>query len=306
MASATATPPAARPSPSAKHEALAAAFHTRLAGEVRRVASHRDFAAARTLFCTGVADFWQTSRLHRDLVADTGGIALVITLTGLARQNPAGGAPAQRLIDGLASHGLASPTRARSLIRLLQAQGAIEMLFDPADRRRRLLRPSPLLNGLHRDWLAANLAATELVSDLPLPSRQLADTPGLVETYLTEVMRRHVRDGFTVFTDFPEVAAFMDHRGGYMLMLALAGADAGFSRSGLARASGVSRAHLAALLAQAQARGWVLRQPPRHEIALAPPFSVQISGWIARELALFSLFAADHAGSTCPEKSGFF
>jgi hypothetical protein len=213
----------------------------------------------------------------------------------MARLSRTGAVPVQRLIDALAASGLDSPSRSRALIRLLDAQGAIDSLPDPKDRRRRLLRPSFLLNALHRDWLAANLAATALVSPLPLPPRALADVPGLAEAYLTDVMLRHVRDGFTVFTDYPEVAAFMDHRGGYMLMLALAGGAGDFSRSALARASGVSRAHLLTLLAAAEQRGWLRRNGPKHAVALGEAFAAQMDGWIARELALFTLLAEDHA-----------
>lgn len=274
----------------------AAAFRARVMARAQEIAAHPAFAAARAEFCGGVMAFWQRSRLHRDLIADTGAIALVIAITGMARLEPAGGAPVQAMIDALHGGGLASPTRARALIRMLVAQGAVQVIADPADRRRRLLRPTALLTDLHRDWLAANLTAAALVQPLPRAPRALADTPGLVERYFTQVMLRHARDGFTVFTDFPEVAAFMDHRGGYLLMLALAGSGAGgdnFSRSALARASGVSRAHVAALLAAAQARGWVQRQPPRQTISLAPAFAAQMAGWIARELALFGLFVAE-------------
>jgi hypothetical protein len=106
-------------------------------------------------------------------------------------------------------------------------------------------------------------------------------------------MLRQVVDGFTIFAGWPEAEAFMNRRHGYLLMLTLAGATGGtidINRARTAKWYGVSPAHVATMLADAEAHGWLVRRQPSSIVELDPAFADRLDLWVARELAIVALW----------------
>ena len=92
--------------------------------------AHPRFPVAKQRFCTEVPAMWLASPLNRRLIADTGAMAVSITVTGLNRLDPVNGASLETMIRGLEAGGLASGNRARSLIAMLKRAGGVDSGSD--------------------------------------------------------------------------------------------------------------------------------------------------------------------------------
>lgn len=255
--------------------------------------AHPSFGKARSRFREDVTTHWLSSPLRRTLIADTGAMAVAITVTGLHRLDPANGASLEMVTTGIAAAGLASANRVRGIVEMLVHEGAVEVLPHPHDRRRHRLIPTGLMHADHQAWLASVLRPLSLLMPLGAEPEDLAARPHLAERYITSIMLRQAVDGFTIFEGWPEAIAFMNRRQGYLLMLMLADHRQGqvtVNRAHVARRFGVSPAHVATMLADAEAMGWLSRMPHASDIALAPDFAQRLNRWVARELAIVALW----------------
>lgn len=251
------------------------------------------FAAAKSRFCRDVP----ASRLHtwfrHTLSADTGAFALGIAIIGLNRLDPHGGAPVKLVTGPLTAAGFASPNRVKALLDQMLHAGLLEKSRNPNDARRRKLVPTERFMAAHREWFEAVLGAVGEVFALPATPSELAYRPDLVESYLTGVMLRHLMDGFTLMEGMPEVEAFMHRRHGYLLLLELAAQQdrhAEIARARLAERYGVSPAHIAGVLAEAEQNGWLMRRTLSSQVVLSAAFADTLDTWIARELAIVGLW----------------
>ncbi len=263
------------------------------AARADEIRTHPRFPIAKRRFCTEVPAMWLASPLRRRLIADTGAMAVSITVTGLNRLDPVNGASLETMIKGLEASKLASGNRARSLVGMLQRSGALEAVPHPHDGRRLKLVPTQLLHQTHRDWMLSVLGPLSEVATLAAPPAELAAEPRLAERYITSIMLRQVVDGFTIFAGWPEAEAFMNRRHGYLLMLTLADATdrrIDVNRARTARWYGVSPAHVANMLADAEAHGWLKRLPQGSTVELDPAFADRIDLWVARELAIVAMW----------------
>lgn len=254
---------------------------------------HAHFADARALFCTDVPETYLTGPFRRTLIADTSCFAILISIIGLNRLDPVNGASVSLLVTALERGGFASETRIRAYINDLQHSGAIEIVAHKSDGRRRKLVPTVRLIDYQRAWFAANLRALAQVFALPFDADALGHSEGVVERYLTNVMLRHAVDHFTIFDDFPEAKSLMARRHGYILMLELAkdgGLDVDVGRNRLAQKFGVSTAHIATIVADAESEGWLQRNPQSSVVTLDRVFADRLNLWVARELALIAMW----------------
>jgi hypothetical protein len=268
-----------------------------LADDIRR---RPGFAAAKARFCRDVPK----SRLHQlyrhTLSADTGAFALGIAIIGMNRLYPVDGASMKFLTMPLQAAGFASPTRVRAYLDMMVHGGVIAIEPHPSDRRRRKYVPTPLYLEAQRSWYAAVLGAVSEV--MPLPDAVVAAMaePALVERFLVGVMLRHLMDGFVLMEGMPEIAAFMERRHGYLLLLELTAAEdrhVEIARARLADSYGVSPAHIAGMLAAAEGEGWLTRHSNSSEVELSPAFAELLDQWMARELAISAMWVTDKYGA---------
>ncbi|MFQ3665650.1 MAG: hypothetical protein SNJ79_06385 [Sphingomonadaceae bacterium] len=251
------------------------------------------FSVARARFCEEVPRAWLRSRLQRRLIADSGAMAVVIAITGLHRLDPAGGASLEVIISALEGSRLASGNRVRAIVAMLKDHGAVDMAPHPTDRRRRRLLPKSVLADVYRAWLGSVLGPLSELEDLAAEPQAIAGEPGLAERYINAIMLRQAVDGFTIMEGWPEALAFMGRRHGYLVMLYLAAHSdcrVDINRSRIAERCGVSQAHVATLLADAERQGWLSRRPNASEVLLAPAFAQRLEEWVARELAIVALW----------------
>ncbi|WP_164156274.1 helix-turn-helix domain-containing protein [Sandarakinorhabdus rubra] len=252
---------------------------------------HPRFAEARTRFCHDVPVRWMETPLKRWLIADTGGLAVALCITGMHRLFPEQGAQLQMIIRTLTAAGVASAARVRALVDQLAHRGGISIEPSPVDRRARRLVPTELMVESHRTWLESVLPAVNMVFTLPPIPDDLAARRELACRYVTSIIMRQSMDGFTIYDGFPEMAAFMERRQGYLLMLDLAAPGSlvvPLNRSNAAHRYGVSPQHVSALLGHAEDAGWLTRTPAG--VTLAPDFAERLDIWVARELAIVGLW----------------
>jgi DNA-binding MarR family transcriptional regulator len=265
------------------------AFNARVAD----VVNHPRFAEAKRRLCRDVPD----SRLHRyfrhTLDADAGAFGLGIAIVGLNHFDKVNGASMETVIFALEKGGIASATRVRAMVDILEHQGMLQVLPNEHDKRRKKLVFTEPYMEAQRHWFEALLGATALVFDLPGTPHELAFAPTMLERYINGVMLRNFVDGFTIFEGMPDIEAFMLRKHGFLLMLELAAADgleADIDRSGMAERFDVSRAHIATMLHDAEAHGWLKRNPPSSRIDLDPAFRRSLDLFVSREMTIVGLW----------------
>lgn len=252
---------------------------------------HPCFAQARSRFCTEVPGRWMETPLKRWLIADTGGLAVALCITGMHRLFPEQGAQLQFIIRTLTAANVASAARVRALVEQLAHRGGISIEPSPVDRRAHRLVPTELMAESHRTWLESVLPAVRMLFDLPELPEDLPARREIACRYVTSIIMRQSMDGFTIYDGFPEMAAFMERRQGYLLMLDLAASgrlDVPLNRSDAARRHAVSPQHVSALLAHAEEQGWLTRTASG--VVLTPDFAQRLDIWVARELAIIGLW----------------
>ena len=188
-----------------------------------------------------------------------------------------------RIIETVAGAGFASPRRVRAICDNLRR---LDTVWVAGDRRTR--RDKPLRFG---DWLEAalvELLETVLRAANPWFDRA-ADVDGVL---LARVLASRIDllklQSNRLSPSSPE-DFFLEHVAGYPMVLELIAAplaSRAVSRKGLARVYGVSRPHVANLIAHAEDRGWIRTHGERRAISLAPATSARLRRWVAHELAI--------------------
>lgn len=267
---------------------------------VRELLKHPRFEEAKRHHCREVP----ATRLHQyfrhTLDADAGAFGLGIAIIGLNHFDKINGASIETVIFALERGGIASATRVRAMVDILEHEGMLQILPNEHDKRRkRLVFTEPFMTA-QRHWFEAVLTGTAMIFDLPGAPAELAFAPKMLERYINGVMLRNFVDGFTIFEGMPEIEAFMLRKHGFLLLLQIAGTqglEVEVDRSELAERFGVSRTHIAAMLRDAEAAGWLKRQPPSSRIILDPAFRESLDLFVSRELAIVGMWFEARAAS---------
>jgi hypothetical protein len=164
------------------------------------------------------------------------------------------------------------------------------------DARFRPLEPTPLLDGILRQWIAGFLHACEADAALRLPAAVdvMVGTPGLVGEVFGYRLAALEQDGFILWQDFAQPLAWvLRHDHGYRVFLQMTealtlqrdgSALVPVTTSDLARRAAVSRGTVRNLLVDAQTQGWFAKPAPPGARRLAPE-ALQITlRWVALEL----------------------
>lgn len=251
------------------------------------------FLAARYRFCAEVPVSRLFIKTRHDLNADTGSFALIMNVVAQNRLDKINGAGFSTVISTLLQANVASATRLRALINQMVDRDMMRVLTNPGDGRRKRLELTETFIESQRDYFETVLNCVAMVFGLPDTPHALAHTPELMERYWTSVILRAGHDQFMLMEGMPQIEAFMNRKHGYLLMLELAGANSletEVHRAIMAKRYGVSQAHIAGMLADAEKQGWLRREQPSSRIVLDPRFAEQLDIWIARELAIVGMW----------------
>jgi hypothetical protein len=224
-------------------------------------------------------------------IGDRGAFAVVAA--GLARQNDRGlgqGVTLRAIQDFAVPNRLASARRVRSLVANLARTGAARPLGPGGDGRERPWRLGGWLPPALERWWAAYARA---LGALELPSA--ADPEARLASYLRRSVAAFPEAGAPLARQFGDLSVFLDRKGGHAVLLHLVshahegglGAEVGseLSRKGMARELGVSRAQVTLLMAEAERRDLLRREPAGTAVRLAPAAYSRARLWIAHEIA---------------------
>lgn len=157
------------------------------------------------------------------------------------------------------------------------------------DRRRRPLRFGNWLEPALLEWLALRIESAGPWLSTPC----VADRKTLM-LLLGHDVAALAEAAFYPGLACPELRFFLDRAAGYPILIelisALLDADgasviAGVSRKSLARSYGLSRPHVAGMLAKAESHGWFAGTRASTDISVMPDSLARLRGWPAREIA---------------------
>ena len=201
------------------------------------------------------------------------------------------------MIHTVTSAGVASSRRVRAIYDNLDRLGAITSRSMASDRRRRPFRIGSWLEAALVDWLSIWIdAARPWLTTQPVADRETLST---VFCFFSDALRKAA---FYPGITFPEVRFFLERAAGYPILMEVTGylgdsmnegAAMLVSRKGLARSYGLSRPHIAGLLAAAEARGWFSFPHGRQELTVARATRERLLQWPVREIAWIVL-ALEH------------
>lgn len=224
-------------------------------------------------------------------IGDRGSFAIISALLAGAGSE-AGSVTLADVNAAVVPRGLATSRRVRALVEWLEHCGGLERVRTATDARRRPFQPSGWLIDALQDALAAAFGASG-------PSWAADRARANPRRTITSFARRILPFVLDAEALSPEVASLTEHRGGYLLMLRLicearqdadGAAIVDLSRKGFARAHHLSRAHVTALIARAERRGWLTRLPGE-TIRLDPGFHSAWQLFLARQIAILNQVA---------------
>lgn len=198
---------------------------------------------------------------------------------------------------------LASPSRIKAMLGIAEISGHLERYtpepsanmahLDRADRRIRLLRPTPELTVPSLLWLHSFLQCIEPITPLAMSPEEMVKLPG----FLGEVMGYHVlayvHDQCTPREDFPYVHQFIQRNGSFLTLLEIMRNlrrenDRWISSAHpgeLSKRLGISRNTIRNLLVESEQKGWLrILDRGAHQIKLSDAFTDECQRWLACEM----------------------
>lgn len=252
---------------------------------IAAVQAHPGFDAAGFRLAAGVIASNRGNRLVNAVMTDR--VRLLIAIWALyfhfsaRRGDPLSGLTIARLRRACTEHKLCSGGRVEAMIVLMRFFGHLAAARHEEDQRLHRLTPTERL----LEWNRARLSFTfeAMAKVLPEGAEALArmQSPGFIESVSCQIGRIHLA-GFQVVDHIPQMRLFIERNAGFQTLISLcAAAPSGrfpptepihFSLSQLARSFGVSRAHLRALLRDAETSGLVERSGP-DTLRILPPLA---------------------------------
>lgn len=267
--------------------------------------AHPGFPAALLGYADRLLAIRRGERVMNQLLGQRERELLGFLLLCLHYAHRAGGKPPT--LARLAASGLGSPRRIAAFVGVLRLAGMVRALPHPSDRRARMLEPSPVLIGLHRDWTQAAFRQLDRLLDTPLLEARLADPAFHGRACLMGAEAVFDSASFAPGR-FPLVDFLTPRRGGHLIAASLAqalcaaGAAPGspvppieLPYGKLARRLGVSRSHVLNVFAAAAERDLLRVGEAGRRIDLGVKGAGDLFGYFAHELA----FIGQHALRAC-------
>lgn len=231
---------------------------------IAAIAAHRSFDAAYQHASRGILALFEGNRVLATVMSDRVRVLLAVAVLCLDADADEEGrrlTPA-RMIEAARDFGLGSPGRVKAMLAIMRWGGYLAPVTGLADRRERPLVPTEKLwNVVLARW---RVLFEALMMVDPIGATALAATgdPRFRQAFARTLARIFAR-GFRPLARAPRLRSCTDRDAGFTILSSLAigrsdGAQAP-AVAQLARRFGVSRAHVASLLREAEAQGLVTR-----------------------------------------------
>ncbi len=218
---------------------------------------------------------------------------------------PGAGLTRTRLRELCAAHGVASTGRVTAFLALMRFAGFLSAAAGSADRRAKVLVPTARMMGHVRLFTLVQLQAVDALVAGADHVRRLERDPTLVERFNRAAGGYFLR-GCRLPDAFPELEVFTAVDAGYMVLMALflqlpADQD-GRALPGVvdlpygpaARRFGVSRSHMANLMRNAEAAGFLTAERSGGRgLRIHAALITLVERWFAAQMALMAKAAAE-------------
>jgi len=231
---------------------------------IAAIEAHRSFDAAYDRAARGILALFEGNRVLATVMSDRVRVLLAVAVLCLDADADEEGrrlTPA-RMIEAARDFGLGSPGRVKAMLAILRWGGYLAPTAGVSDRRERPLVPTEKLwNVVLARWRV--LFEALMIVD-PIGATALAATGDqrFRQAFARNLARIFAR-GFRPLARSPRLKSCTDRDAGFMILSSLAiGRKEGIPGPPIARIArrfGVSRAHVASLLREAEAQGLVTR-----------------------------------------------
>lgn len=256
------------------------------------ILTHPRFAAGRATFVDGVIALHEGDAYHSRLLVEamrqvTFNLIISLHLSHDVVDRATWPTP-RRLKDELKTFGLSSERRVDALLSRFIQLGYVESLPSEQDGRIRILKPTPKMMSIDREWLVYHYAPLHVM----FPER------GYREPVARDVAFQRVHrlvalnfssKGAEIMTSHPQVMRFMTRDAGMLVLIKLVqmqmtarDGDAGLTYADIGKRFGVSRTHVRSLLEDAAQHGDVtLSGRGGNLVELGPPILQSFDRFVA-------------------------
>lgn len=226
------------------------------------ILAHPRFAAARTAFVDAVLALHEGDAYHSRLLLEamrqiTFNLIISLHLRHDVTDRATWPTP-RRLKDELKHFGLSSERRIDALVKRFVQLGYVESLASEQDGRIRILKPTPKMMALDREWLAYHYTPLQVM--FPDSYSEPVARDGTFQSAQRLVALDFSAKGADIMARNPAVMRFMGRDAGVMVLIKLIQMSAtddgeGLSYSDIGARFGISRTHVRTLLEDAAQHG---------------------------------------------------
>jgi hypothetical protein len=188
---------------------------------------------------------------------------------------------------------LASPTRIKAMLGIARLSGLLVPSHHVADKRMKVLMPTPKMLEPGLAWMHGALRALESAGLLHASAQDMVSQPGMLGEVLSYNVLAYVHDHFTLHEIFSPMRRFMARDNGYVTLLQIIRTlqlqDGRWLASAapqeLSERFQASRSTVRNVLAMAQREGWIAQmERGGHALQLSESFALQCRAWVAHEV----------------------
>lgn len=238
---------------------------------VAALVNHPGFDKVMLTTATGTIDLYRGQWALNRLVNDRGRFVPGLMILDLHFTGGGAGFTTAQLRSEAAAHGICSPGRINALLASLRLLGFLKPV-EAEDRRVRRLAPTERFLALHRARWDRQFEVLALIRDEAETARRALHNSAFLGAFAHALVAAY-RGGARVMDLVPELQPTAERDAGLMMLFSLlTGASAGeaVSISTLSRRFLVSRAHVLAVLREAQEARLAVPTGPRGGFAAGP------------------------------------
>jgi DNA-binding MarR family transcriptional regulator len=230
--------------------------------------AHPRFAEARRAYIDGYLGLYSGDPVLNKLLAEVSrhliATFVVCLAAGQRDDDPETWLTLTKLQDVVGAFQAGSPGLVENIVNRMQDRGLLQSTPAPADRRKKILSPTPALLAHDRDLIAIQALPCAMVWPSPALDSAIARDPGMQVTVRAMSVELFA-EAMVFLSSHREMMSFMMRDSGLMILFAMVqnalaangGTQSTLSYQDMADRFGVSRTHVRDLVADAEAMGLV-------------------------------------------------